>query len=277
MINLLKWIPGVLIASLALYSCSQVKSGSLSEQPEEKRLELVWEDDFTDPVLDDDKWTATIGDGCPDFCGFGNNELQYYSDQEKNLRIEDGKLIIQALKDTLGNGGYSSAKIVTKGKGDWKYGKVLVRAKVPYGRGTWPAIWMLPTMDGERKWPLDGEIDIMEHVGYNQGMIYGTIHSKKYNHLIGTQKVDSIALPDAHGTFHDYGLEWTEESMTWSIDSEPYYTIHKGDEGYEGWPFDQPFHLIFNLAVGGNWGGKYGVEDSIWPQTLEIDFVKIYQ
>lgn len=277
MINLLKWIPGVLITSLTLYSCSQVKSGSLSEQPEEKRLELVWEDDFTDPVLDDEKWTATIGDGCPDFCGFGNNELQYYSDREKNLRIEDGKLIIQALKDTLGNGGYSSAKIVTKGKGDWKYGKVLVRAKVPYGRGTWPAIWMLPTIEGERKWPLDGEIDIMEHVGYNQGMIYGTIHSKKYNHLIGTQKVDSIALPDAHETFHDYGFEWSEESMTWSIDSEPYYTIHKGDEGYEGWPFDQPFHLIFNLAVGGNWGGKYGIEDSIWPQTLEIDFVKIYQ
>ncbi len=277
MINLLKWIPGVLITSLILYSCSQVKSGSLSEQPEEKRLELVWEDDFTDPVLNDEKWTAMIGDGCPDFCGFGNNELQYYSDREKNLRIEDGKLIILASKDTLGNGGYSSAKIVTKGKGDWKYGKVLVRAKVPYGRGTWPAIWMLPTMDGERKWPLDGEIDIMEHVGYNQGMIYGTIHSKKYNHLIGTQKVDSIALPDAHETFHDYGLEWTEESMTWSIDSEPYYTIHKGDEGYEGWPFDQPFHLIFNLAVGGNWGGKYGIEDSIWPQTLEIDFVKIYQ
>lgn len=273
----MKSILGLLVISQVWYSCSQVKSGNLSDQPEEKVMKLVWEDDFTDPVLNEEKWTAMIGDGCPDFCGFGNNELQYYSDREKNLRIKDGKLIIQAVKDTLGNSAYSSAKIVTKGKGDWRYGKILVRAKVPYGRGTWPAIWMLPTMEGDRKWPLDGEIDIMEHVGYNQGVIYGTIHSKKYNHLIGTQKVDSIALPDAHETFHDYSLEWTETSMTWSIDSQPYYTIQKGEEGYEGWPFDQPFHLILNLAVGGNWGGKYGVEDSIWPQTLEIDFVKIYQ
>ncbi|MEQ9302922.1 MAG: glycoside hydrolase family 16 protein, partial [Marinoscillum sp.] len=118
---------------------------------------------------------------------------------------------------------------------------------------------------------------IMEHVGYNQGMIYGTIHTESYNHKIGTQKVDSVEVNDAHIAFHNYTLIWDKDQMTWAIDDEPYFTIDKNDASYEGWPFDQPYHLIFNLAVGGTWGGSKGIDDSIWPQTLEIDFVKVYQ
>lgn len=276
MIKVINGFVGLLTIAILLNSCTQAKSEN-NGGSSDSTMTLVWQDDFSGTQIDSIRWTAMTGDGCPNLCGFGNNELQYYTDDKKNLRVEDGKLIIEARKDTLGNSEYSSAKIVTKDKGDWKYGRVVVRAKVPFGRGTWPAIWMLPTMEGDRKWPLDGEIDIMEHVGYNQGMIYGTIHSKKYNHLIGTQKVDSISIPDAHEVFHDYSLDWDAEQITWSIDGTPYYTIGRGEEGYEGWPFDQPYHLILNLAVGGNWGGRHGVDDSIWPQRLEIDYVKIYQ
>lgn len=261
-------------ACTLLVHCSQVKSEGRSG---ETKRELVWEDDFSASELDSSRWTVIKGDGCPDLCGFGNNELQYYTGREANLRIREGVLIIQAVKDSTSGRAYSSAKLVTKGKGDWKYGMVEVRAKVPVGKGTWPAIWMLPTMEGERQWPLDGEIDIMEHVGYNQGMVYGALHSNKYNGLLGTQRVDSIPVPDAHERFHVYALDWDEEKISWLVDGQEYYTVWKKDEDYEGWPFDQPHHLILNLAVGGNWGGKYGVDDSIWPQALEIDYVKVYQ
>lgn len=257
--------------------CSSAKSEDLTSSTNSSKYELVWEDDFEGSTIDENRWTAIEGNGCPDLCGFGNNELQYYSGEDTNLQVNDGKLIIEARREAQGESEYTSAKVVTKGKGDWKYGKIVVRAKVPYGRGTWPAIWMLPTMEGDRKWPLDGEIDIMEHVGYNQGTVYGTIHSQKYNHKIGTQKVDSIPVPDAHEKFHDYSLVWDAKGMTWAVDDEPYFSLEKGDEGYEGWPFDQPYHLILNLAVGGGWGGKMGIDESIWPQTLEIDYVKVYQ
>lgn len=266
---------GVLF-TLVAYNCSQVKSEKLAEAG--SNYELVWQDNFDGPELNYDNWTSIEGNGCPDLCGFGNKELQNYTSASKNLRIENGILIIEAHKEPSDGSEYSSAKLVSKSKGDWQYGKIEIRAKVPFGRGTWPALWMLPTItDRDRKWPYDGEIDIMEHVGYNQGMIYGTIHTESYNHKIGTQKVDSVEVNDAHIAFHNYTLIWDKDQMTWAIDDEPYFTIDKNDASYEGWPFDQPYHLIFNLAVGGTWGGSKGIDDSIWPQTLEIDFVKVYQ
>jgi len=171
--------------------------------------ELIWEDNFN--TFNSDKWTAIEGNGCPELCGFGNNELQYYSGNEKNLRVEDGILIIEAHLDTLSTR-YSSAKIITKDNGDWNTGRIDVKAKLPKGRGTWPAFWMLPTKKN-MKWPFDGEIDIMEHVGFNQGWIYGTIHTGKYNHMKGTQKSDSIFLKNVSDKFHIYSIEWKKNSI----------------------------------------------------------------
>ncbi len=237
------------------------------------KLELVWQDEFSENELNLQHWTAIEGDGCPELCGFGNDELQYYT--AANLKVEDGFLTLKAQRDTLGTRAYSSVKLITQNKGDWQYGRIEVRAKLPYGRGTWPAIWMLPTAG--TKWPDDGEIDIMEHVGFNQGMVYGTIHTAKYNHMLGTQKSDSVYFNDLHEEFHTYSLDWDEESLAWSVDGMEYLELRRNGEGVSGWPFRQKFYLILNVAVGGSWGGKMGVADDIWPQEMIVDYIRVYQ
>jgi beta-glucanase (GH16 family) len=238
------------------------------------KSKLLWEDNFDYSVENiRENWNIIEGNGCPELCGFGNNELQYYT--ENNISIKDDQLIITAIK-TNDDKNFTSAKLTSKQKGDWKGGYIEVRAKLPEGRGTWPAIWMLPSQKKPLDWPLDGEIDIMEHVGYNQGQIYGTIHTEAYNHVKGTQKSDSIMVNDASEAFHNYALEWTDDQLVWYVDGTSYHKVNKNGEGKEGWPFIQPFHLILNLAVGGDWGGRYGVAEDIWPQQLIIDYVKVY-
>lgn len=257
-------------AGIVLVSCQ-------AQQKSQQDENLVWSEEFNyEGAPDQSKWTYQLGNGCPDVCGWGNNELQHYTKEEENIRVENGHLVIEA-KPSNDERQYTSGKIVTKNKGDWHKGYVEVRAKLPYGRGTWPAIWMLPTLKGGMNWPEDGEIDIMEHVGYNQGMIYGTIHTEAYNHVKGTQKSDSIFVEDAHENFHTYGLEWTDESLSWFVDGEKYQTINRNGDGKAGWPFTTDYHLILNLAVGGNWGGKFGVAEDIWPQKLEVDYVRVYK
>lgn len=239
----------------------------------------VWTDDFLDEKIDESKWTILTGNGCPEICGFGNNEAQYYTDEPANVRIENGQLIIEAHKTSNPNRRYTSGKLVTKQKADWKYGKIEMKAKLPQGKGTWPAFWMLPTLnDRSMEWPLDGEIDIMEYVGYNPGMIYGTIHTSKYNHKIGTQRSDSVLIDNAHEEFHVYGIEWSPSKIKWYVDDQEYQTLLRNDDDYTGWPFDDnEYHIILNLAVGGNWGGRKGIDDAIWPQKFIIDYVKYYQ
>lgn len=267
--NYLVYFLLIAMMGFGVYNKTNLKSPS---------FKLVWEDNFKQPELDTTIWSLVIGDGCPQLCGWGNNELQYYLDKKENVRIEDGKLIIQAHKKPMGNRGFTSGKLVTKNKADWKYGKIEVRAILPYGMGTWPAIWMLPTINSrQRTWPEDGEIDIMEHVGYNHGMIYGTVHTTKYNGSNGTHQPDSIFLEDAHENFHTYSIEWTEDDITWFADGIEYHKLNKGEEDIEGWPFNQfNYHLILNLAVGGNWGGQFGIDQDIWPQTLTVDYVRYY-
>lgn len=254
-----------------LISCCSVLLASAQDSA--KNLKLVWYDEFNYKGLpDSSKWSYDTGGQ-----GWGNNELQNYTAKRKeNARVKKGKLIIEARKEDYEGSKYTSARLVTKGKGDWQYGKIEVRAKLPKGRGTWPAIWML----GSKvpfEWPDDGEIDIMEHVGFNQGFIHGTIHSKKYNHIIGTQKTDTIFLSDCSDAYHVYGLEWTADTIKISVDDKPFFTSAKNNESYDGWPFDQPFHLILNIAVGGNWGGAKGVDETIWPQKMLVDYVRVYQ
>jgi len=234
---------------------------------------LVWSDEFNYTGLPDStKWGYDIGGA-----GWGNDELQFYTFQQtKNARVENGYLIIEARKETIGTNAYSSARLVTKGKGDWTYGHIDVRAKLPKGRGTWPAIWALGSTI-PLTWPDDGEIDIMEHVGYDQGVIHASIHCKKYFHSIGTQKTAIISVPDCSEVFHVYSLDWTPETITMLIDKKPYFSFHNEHIDKTSWPFNAPFHLLLNIAVGGSWGGQKGVDDTVFPQRMEIDYVRVYQ
>ncbi len=234
----------------------------------------VWADEFDyEGLPDSTKWTYDVGGD-----GWGNNELQYYTENRlKNARVEDGHLIIEAHQDTFETRNYSSARLLTRGKQAWKYGRFEIRAKLPSGTGTWPAIWMLPEDWAYGGWPESGEIDIMEHVGFEPVRVYGSIHTEAYNHVEGTQVTNGIRIPYAEADFHTYEIEWTPEKITWYVDGEQYGTFSNEHESYREWPFDQDFHLILNIAVGGNWGGQQGVDESIWPQQLVVDYVRVYQ
>jgi beta-glucanase (GH16 family) len=243
------------------------------------RRKLVWSDEFDKPGKPDDtRWAYDLADGCPNSCGWGNNELQYYTDDQKNVRVENGFLIIEAIKEKKGTKDYTSTRIISKTKGDWLYGRIEVRAKLPKGRGTWPAIWMLSTEWKYGGWPESGEIDIMEHVGYDPGVVHGTLHSGKYNHLKGTQQEGKVTVADAMDSFHVYAVDWTKDRVDFFVDDKKYHTVLRNPaDDFNGWPFDQKFHLIMNLAVGGNWGGAKGVDESIWPRQMVVDYVRVYQ
>lgn len=247
--------------------------GFLSGLSAQQKRKLVWSDEFNYTGLPDPKkWGYDTGGH-----GWGNNEMQYYTYQKlKNARVENGNLIIEAHKETIGKNPYSSARLVTKGKADWTYGRIEVRAKLPKGLGTWPAIWMLGSVT-PLKWPDDGEIDIMEHVGFDQGNIHGSIHCKKYYHVIGTQKTDSIMVKDCSEAFHVYQLDWDAETIKIAVDNNVYFTFKNEHSDQSGWPFNKPFHLLLNIAVGGFWGGAKGVDEKIFPQRMEIDYVRVFQ
>jgi beta-glucanase (GH16 family) len=258
-----------------LVSCKE----SSSTKKADHSLMLVWADEFDTPgPPDNNKWNYDLGDGCPDNCDWGNNELQFYTNDPKNIRVEGGHLIIEAHKEKKENKSYTSTRIISKSKGDWLYGRIEVKAKLPQGKGTWPAIWMLSTDWKYGGWPESGEIDIMEHVGYDPGVIHGTIHTEAYNHMKQTQKEGKITITDCQDNFHLYTIEWTKDKIDFFVDDQLYHTVTRDPEdAYKEWPFDQRFHLIMNIAVGGNWGGAQGVDESIWPQKMEIDYVRVYQ
>lgn len=244
-----------------------------------RERKLVWSDEFEkDGAPDSARWDYDLGDGCPDNCGWGNNELQYYTRDTGNVTVKAGRLVIQAKMDSAGGKAFTSAKLVTRGRGDWLYGRIEISAKLPRGRGTWPAIWMLPTDWRYGGWPASGEIDIMEHVGHDAGVIHGTIHTEAYNHLKGTQKEGKVTIRDAQDAFHLYAVDWTENKMDFFVDDSLYHTVTRDPkDDYKGWPFDQRFYLILNIAVGGNWGGQQGVDPTIWPQKMEIDYVRVFK
>ena len=239
------------------------------------QMSLVWSDEFDyNGVPDPTKWGYDVGGG-----GYGNNELQYYTNANtKNANVSGGVLTITALKESFGGNNYTSARLVSKLKGDWLYGRMEVKAKFGGARGSWPAIWMLPTDWYYGSWPASGEIDIMEHVGYDPGIVHGTIHTKDYNGAMGTQKGAGLTVSNYSSAFHVYAVEWYENKIDFFVDNNKYYTYTK-DAGFTStkWPFDKRFHLILNLAVGGNWGGVKGVDDASFPWTMQVDYVRVYQ
>lgn len=267
----------LILSSLLFFSCANNRSAKIENNTAgNNNWALVWSDEFdTDGLPDTTKWNY---DTRGNEYGWGNNEKQWYTVADPdNAFINDGILTITAIKEPTSGKDYSSARLTTKGKGDWKYCKVEVKAKVPSGRGTWPAIWMLPTENKYGNWPKSGEIDILEHVGFNPDTVFSTVHTGAFNHTIGTQVGKKTGLPTATTEFHVYTTEWNENEIKSYVDGEHYFTFTNNGEGFEAWPFDQPFHLILNLAIGGGLGGKKGIDDSKFPHTFQIDYVRVYQ
>ncbi|MBB6459076.1 glycoside hydrolase family 16 protein [Flammeovirga kamogawensis] len=272
------------IASLLL-SCNQKKETKTVNNvasDTSSEYHLVWSDEFnTDGMPDTTKWSYDVEGNK---WQWGNNELQAYTaNRSQNVKITNGVLEITAIKEKYNDPistktfDYTSTRLVSQNKGDWLYGKFVIRAKLPSGRGTWPAIWMLPTDWKYGKWPNSGEIDIMEHVGYEKDSIYASAHTASYHHSIGTNKTKAIAIKDAESEFHEYIVEWGPEEYSVFVDDQKYFTFKNEHNSYKEWPYDQRFHMILNLAVGGMWGGLKGIDEAIWPQTLYIDYVRVYQ
>ena len=261
--------------------------GSVAQSEEWK---LVWSDEFKkDGLPDAKKWAYEVG-------FIRNRELQYYTKARKeNARVEDGMLIIESRKEKFKNpnyrpdsksrnwnqsretADYTSASLTTLGKASWRYGRIEVRVKLPTGKGTWPAIWMLGTNMKKVGWPTCGELDIMEYVGYDPDRIHANIHTKKYNHVKKTGKGSSIKVVKPYEKFQVYAMEWSAEKIDFYVDDKKYFTYENEKSGEAAWPFDKDHYLILNTAIGGSWGGQKGIDDTIFPQKFTIDYVRIYQ
>ncbi|WP_439113032.1 glycoside hydrolase family 16 protein [Hydrogenophaga sp.] len=253
------------------------------EVPSIEGWRLVWNDEFnTDGAVDSSKWAF---DTHRNKDGWYNGELQYYSkDRAENARVEDGKLIITAQRERLttapdyGNQNYTSARLYTKGKASWTYGRWEVRAKLPCALGTWPAIWTLGDgIPDTGVWPLDGEIDIMEQKGFDAGektRVLGTVHTQAFH--AGGSKGETVSLPTACSDFNTYQMEWDEDRIRIGVNGSFYFTYANPKNGnVNEWPFFRPQHLLLNVAVGGVLGGT--VRDDQLPASMEIDYVRVYQ
>ncbi len=260
----------IILMSIFLFGCN----GSKKIIEKNNSWQLTWSDEFNyEGLPDSTKWDYDVGGH-----GWGNHELEYYTSSDTlNAVVRDGLLHIKAVKQNDSANPYSSARLITKQKGDWLYGKIEVSAKLPAGRGLWPAIWMLPTTWEYGGWPASGEIDIMEHVGYMPDSVFFTVHTKAYNHRIDTQRSKGIFVPDVYSKFHVYGIEWTREKIDFMLDDQIVFTYKNSVKGFEEWPFDKKFHLLLNLAVGGDWGGAKGVDTNVFPALFLIDYVRVFQ
>jgi beta-glucanase (GH16 family) len=235
-------------------------------------LKLVFSDEFNGSAIDTTKWNFEINGN-----GEGNGELEYYTNRSQNAAIKDGKLVITALKESYNGANYTSARMTTAGKGEFTYGRFEAKMKLPYGRGIWPAFWLLSNTQ-PLDWPNTGEIDIMEAVGYRPDTVFSNIHSTDYY----GGKGDLLAVPNYSTGYHVYAADWTPDSIKFFVDTKQLFAFanpHLADAtaNHAEWPFDHPFFMLLNVAVGGAWGGIQGVDDSIFPQTMSVDWVRVYQ
>jgi beta-glucanase (GH16 family) len=235
--------------------------------------ELVWADEFEGSGLPDpSRWTYETG-------FVRNAEKQYYTKaRPENARVEGGVLVLEARREPWEEGAeYTSASVTTSQSAAWTYGRIEVRAKIPTGRGTWPAIWMLGDSIAWNGWPRCGEIDIMEHVGFDPGKIHATVHTAAYNHVKGTQKGAAFEAGNPAADFHVYAAEWTPDEIVFFYDDREIFRFRNEGTGPGTWPFDAPHYLILNVAIGGGWGGQKGIDDSIFPVRMLVDYVRVYQ
>ena len=255
----------------------------MSEQQAAGRR-LIWSEEFDGPEIDPGTWVFEIGNGHANgIPGWGNDELQYYTADPANARIEDGKLVITALQeqrvDRFGTYSYTSARMHTKGNVEIMHGLIEVRAKLPDGQGIWPAVWMLGADIDRVGWPRSGEIDIIELVGNRPGTVHGTVHGPR---SAGKGVGGSYTLSGERRfseEFHLFTLEWRPTGLTWSVDGEPYFFLSKNrmisEYGPDEWVFDKKFYFVVNLAVGGRWPGAPD-QTTAFPKRLEIDYIRVY-
>jgi len=231
---------------------------------------LIWHDEFDGAEIDRQNWTYDLGGN-----GWGNGEMQYYTDRPENARIENGWLVIEARQEKYGGSYYTSARLKSQGLQEFQYGRFEARLKVPAGKGFWPAFWMLGSNFPLVGWPDCGEIDIMEYVGREPDLIIGTLHGPGYSGALGISKWNRQKYNIADD-FHTYAIEWDENQITWFYDGVAYHTVTREDVGNRPWVFDQPFFFILNLAVGGTLGGMVSPETAFPAQYL-VDYVRVYE
>lgn len=233
-------------------------------------MEPVWQDEFNDTLLNNTDWSYELGDGCDKgVCGWGNNELETYTDDTSNIKTRDGRLIITARNDA----GYTSARIITQDKVEVTFGRIDVRARLPKGQGIWPAIWMLGANIDQVSWPACGEIDIMELVGHQPAVVYGTAHYDNGGYQSSGGSV-SLNQGDFSEKFHVFTLMWDRDRIEWYVDNKPYKTFNAS--GIGTWPFNQPFFFIMNVAIGGNWPGDPD-GTTPFPQSMEVDYIRVFR
>ncbi|MCP4142223.1 MAG: family 16 glycosylhydrolase [Chloroflexi bacterium] len=267
-----KSIFSLLILAL-LVSCAApeviVEAPVITEPDEIERWELVWSDEFNGVTIKFANWTYDTGAG-----GWGNNELQNYTDREENARIEDGMLVIEAREEEYKASDYTSARIKTQELQSWTYGRVEARMKLPAGKGVWSAFWMLGEDIATSSWPDCGEIDIMENIG-DPKTVYGTVHGPGYSGGDGVGSSYYSSDTSFAEEFHTYAVEWQPGEISWFVDDVLYNTISDADVS-GAWVYDHDFFIIFNLAVGGLWPG-YPDETTVFPQQLLVDYVRVYR
>jgi beta-glucanase (GH16 family) len=233
---------------------------------------LVWHDEFSEGTTLNSDWTHEVQNS-----GWVNHELQNYrngtADGKRVTELVDGRLHINCFKGS--DGKIYSGRVYAKVKQGWTYGYIEASIKLPKGKGTWPAFWMMPV--NFRSWPADGEIDIMEEVGYHPDYVSSSLHANAHVHSNGTQVTHEMYCKGAEGEFHKYAIEWTHEKITTFVDGKVQLTYANRNLGRDDWPYDDPFYVILNLAWGGDWGGAQGVDESKLPVTMEVDYVRVFQ
>jgi beta-glucanase (GH16 family) len=238
---------------------------------------LAWSNEFDSTALSADEWTFESGDGCPQLCGWGNNELEYYTNRSDNLFFKEGKMIIRARKESNGEKSYTSARIKTQGKKTFKFGRIDIRAVLPAGKGIWPAFWLMPENNIYGNWPSGGEIDMMEFLGHEPSRVHGTIH---YGPSPGSKSISNSMVLSNNDSFdkkfHVFSLIWEADKIQWLVDDVVFSTISKSDLGSDIYTFNEDFYFIINLAVGGNWPGSPDATTK-FPRHLIVDYLRVYQ
>ncbi|HLF62951.1 MAG TPA: family 16 glycosylhydrolase [Saprospiraceae bacterium] len=234
-------------------------------------MRKVWQDEFDGSQLSATQWTYELGNGCAvGICGWGNNELESYTDEPANCRVEEGKLTITALESS---GSYTSSRIKTQNQAEIQFGRIDIRARLPKGQGIWPAIWMLGENITTAGWPACGEIDIMELVGHQPAMVHGTVHYNSNGYMQSTGS-KSLTEGDFSDRFHVFTIVWDRNEITWYVDNKPFKTFT--NTNISGYPFNKPFFFILNIAVGGNWPGSPDAT-TVFPQEMVVDYIRVFQ
>ena len=233
--------------------------------------QLQWSDEFAhDGTPNPALWDCEVG-------RVRNGELQHYTrDRLANARVENGHLVIEARREDFAGATFTSASLITLGRAAFTHARIEVSARLPRGRGVWPAIWLLGTNRSEVGWPACGEIDVMEFVGFEPDAVHQTVHTAKYNHMHRNSRGTRVSMTAPSDGFHIYAVEWDRERMLFSIDGSTTFTVTNDNTGTESWPFDAPFYLLLNVAVGGTWGGQHGVDESVFPQQMAVDWVRVW-